>query len=100
MTLEEGLLKKALDAGTVHVEAERQARLARAEYHAAVRRLHLAGASLREIADALELSHQRVAQIVEGAGGSWWQRIWSTRNPRRDALCTFCGRPPSEVAKL
>jgi hypothetical protein len=40
------------------------------------------------------LSHQRVQQIVDDAGGSWWK-------PRtRDVVCTFCGRPPSEVSKL
>jgi ATP-dependent protease Clp ATPase subunit len=26
--------------------------------------------------------------------------VWRTRNPKRDAVCTFCGHPPSEVAKL
>jgi ATP-dependent protease Clp ATPase subunit len=35
-----------------------------------------------------------VQQIVDDAGGSWWK-------PRaRDAVCTFCTRPPSEVSKL
>src|SRR5438270_13134756 len=100
MALDGELLKKAEQAGAALLEAERSAQLARAEHHAAIRRLHLAGASLREIAAALGLSHQRVAQIVEGAGGSWWQRIWRSRNARRDAVCTFCARPPSEVKKL
>jgi hypothetical protein len=100
MTLDEPMLEKAR-AQAAHVEeAERQALLARADYHAAVRRLHLAGGSLREIAEALGLSHQRVQQIVQDAGGSWWQRVWRSRTVRRDAVCTFCGRPPSEVAKL
>ena len=80
-------------------EAERHALTAKAEYHAAVRRLHLGGGSLREIADALGVSHQRVQQIVDATGGSWWQRVWKSRNTR-DAVCTFCERPPSEVAKL
>ncbi len=74
--------------------------LARAEYHTAIRRIHLAGASLREIAQALSLSHQRVQQIVSGAGGSWWRRLWRNRHVRPDAVCTWCERPPSEVAKL
>ncbi len=39
---------------------------ARADYNDAVRRLHAAGASLREIAENLGLSHQRVHQIVDG----------------------------------
>jgi ClpX C4-type zinc finger len=100
MTLDEELLKKALAAGTQLGESEREALLARAEYHTAIRRLHLGGASLREIAQALSLSHQRVQQIVEAAGGTWWQRVWRTRTVKRDAVCTVCGHPPSEVAKL
>jgi hypothetical protein len=35
-----------------------------------------------------------VQQIVDVAGGSWW------RPRKRDAVCTFCERPPSEVSKL
>src|SRR5262245_34430215 len=94
MTLDEELLRKAKDAGSKLAEAERQVLMNRADYHTLVRRLHLAGGSLREIAQALTLSHQRVQQIVEGAGGSWWQKIWRTRNVKRDAICTFCERPP------
>jgi hypothetical protein len=100
MTLETELLQKAQAAGAQLQESERQALLARAEYHTAIRRLHLAGGSLREIARALDLSHQRVQQIVSEAGGSWWQRLWRTRKLAPDATCTFCGRPPSEVKKL
>jgi hypothetical protein len=100
MTLETELLKRAQQAGAQFAESERQALLARAEYHTAIRRLHLAGASFREIAQALSLSHQRVQQIVDEAGGSWWQRVWRTRNVKRDAVCTYCGHPPSEVKKL
>jgi hypothetical protein len=100
MMLNEPLLEKAKAAGATVTAVDRDALLARAEYHAAVRRLHLAGGSLREIAEALGMSHQRVQQIVDAAGGSWWQRVWRTRTPRRDAVCTFCGRPPSEVKKL
>jgi hypothetical protein len=100
MTLDDELLRKAKDAGDRMTEAERQSQLARADYHTMIRRLHLAGGSLREIAGALALSHQRVQQIVDSAGGSWWSRVWRTRNPSRDAVCTFCERPPSEVAKL
>jgi len=99
MRPDSNLLQKANDAGTQLVEAERQVLLARAEYHTAIRRLHLGGASLREIAEALSLSHQRVQQIVSAAGGSWWQ-IWKRRTVRPDAVCTWCQRPPSEVSKL
>jgi hypothetical protein len=100
MVLSPELLEKARTAGAEFEATERQAMLARGEYHAAVRRLHLAGGSLREIAQALSLSHQRVQQIVSGAGGTWWRRVWRTRTLGPDAVCTWCGRPPSEVAKL
>jgi hypothetical protein len=100
MVLDTELLEKARSASAELDEAERQALLSRAEYHTAVRRLHLAGGSLREIAHTLSLSHQRVQQIVSGAGGSWWRRVWRTRTIRPDAVCTWCARPPSEVSKL
>jgi hypothetical protein len=73
--------------------------LARADYHTAIRRLHLAGTPLREIAQTLSLSHQRVQQIVSASGGSWWQ-VWRRRGTTVDAVCTWCGRPPAEVHKL
>jgi hypothetical protein len=94
------LLERARAARADLDEADRRALLSRAEYHTAVRRLHLAGGSVREVAQALSLSHQRVQQIVQGAGGTWWRRIWRTRTVRPDATCTWCGRPPSEMAKL
>ena len=100
MTLDEQLVKRAREDAARLADAERQALLARADYHTAVRRLHLGGGSLREIAERLGLSHQRVQQIVQTAGGSWWQRMWRTRLAPRDAVCTFCDRSPSEVAKL
>src|SRR6476646_2731697 len=100
MTLDGPLLAKARDEAARLAEAERQVLLTRADYHTAVRRLHLAGASLREVAEALGLSPQRVQQMVGLAGGTWWQRAWAARSRRRDAVCTFCERPPSEVDKL
>src|SRR5438045_985874 len=100
MILNDELLAKAKQTSTNLQEAERKTTLAKAEYHTAVRRLHLAGASCREIAEALGLSHQRVQQMIDLAGGSWWQRIWRNRSIKRDAVCTVCERPPSEVAKL
>jgi hypothetical protein len=94
MTLDEEQLKKARTAAEKLAETDKAAMLARAEYHTVIRRMHLGGASLREIAGALGMSHQRVQQIVDEAGGSWW------RPRKRDAVCTFCEKPPSEVAKL
>ncbi|HEY1305217.1 MAG TPA: ClpX C4-type zinc finger protein [Vicinamibacterales bacterium] len=99
MTTDPSLLKKARTAGAQLAEAERQVLVSRADYHTAIRRLHQAGSPLREIAEQLSLSHQRVQQIVNAAGGSWWQ-MWRGRRGTRDAVCTWCDRPPSEVAKL
>jgi hypothetical protein len=99
MITDGNLLDQAKEAGARLAAAERDVLLARADYHAAIRRLHLAGTSLRDIAQALSLSHQRVQQVVSAAGGSWWQ-VWRRRRAARDAVCTWCGRPPGEVAKL
>lgn len=101
MTLDQALLEKARLEAARLAEAERQTLLVKADYHSSVRRLHLGGGSLREIADALGVSHQRVQQIVDATGGSWWQRVWKTRNALDAAcICTYCDRPASEVAKL
>ena len=69
MPLHQELLDDARTAEARLIDAERAADVARADFHHAVRRLQLSGGSLREIAEALGLSHQRVHQIVEGAGG-------------------------------
>ena len=100
MPISQELLDRARDAGAALADAERRVLTGRADYHTAIRRLHLAGASLREIADALSLSHQRVQQIVSVSGGSWWRRAWRTRRTTHDAVCTWCARPPREVEKL
>ena len=98
--LDPRLYAQARAAAAQLSEAERRLLLVRTDYHTAIRRLHLGGASLREIAEALSLSHQRVQQIVEGAGGSWWSRVWRTRAITGDLVCTWCDRPQSEVSKL
>ncbi len=96
--MDDKLLAEARKAQERVIDAERDAEVARAEFHRAVRRLHLQGSSLRELAAALGLSHQRVHQIVEAAGGS---RRWRRRhNPRPDLACSFCGRPQPKVRKL
>jgi hypothetical protein len=50
--------------------AERDFEHARADLHYAIRSLHAAGGSMREIAQAVGLSHQRVHQIVDADGGT------------------------------
>ena len=101
------LLAEARHAQERLIDAERDADVARAEFYRAVRRLHLHGASLRELAASLGLSHQRVHQIVEEAGGSrrWLRTRQDARHDRRhpapDHLsCTFCGKTQKMVRKL
>jgi hypothetical protein len=97
------LLAEARQAQERLIDAERDVEVFRAEFHRAVRRLHLHGSSLRELAAGLGLSHQRVHQIVEEAGGSRrWVRVRHQPTRRRDHLleCTFCGKPQDEVRKL
>src|ERR1700751_2592637 len=98
MALDESLLDQAKTAEARVIDAEHEVKGARAEFHRVVRHLQLAGGSLRELAPALGLSHQRVHQIVESAGGS---RRWSPRRVRRrPAECTFCGRPEQDAGPL
>jgi hypothetical protein len=100
------LLAEARQAQERLIDAERDVEVARAEFHRAVRRLHLHGSSLRELAANLGLSHQRVHQIVEEAGGSRrWVRVRGGHQARSRAgglylACTFCDKPQSKVRKL
>ena len=86
MTLDEELLAAARRAGTLAGAAQDQADVAKAVYHHSVLRLHRAGGSMREIAEALKMSHQRVHQIVEQS--------------KRTEKCWFCGRVADEVDKM
>jgi len=81
MTLDEQILAEAKEARQRLVDLESQTAHVRVDYHHAIKKLHAAGGSLREIADSLELSHQRVHQIVEGPAGPpggppWAGRRW------------------------
>jgi ClpX C4-type zinc finger len=84
------------------VEAEAALAHARVEEQLALRRVQLAGASVREIAKAIGISHQRVQQMIEAADndGRGWKR--RGRGPGKGLLliCSFCGRSQSDVAKL
>ncbi|UVS78895.1 ClpX C4-type zinc finger protein [Actinokineospora sp. UTMC 2448] len=95
--LNDDLLRLARQAAINLAEAQERAEGARTEYHQAVRRLHLAGASLREIADALEISHQRVHQMVEEAGGT---PGWKPRRTPPEPACSFCGVTHTEPGSL
>lgn len=97
MAINDDLLRQARAAALRLAEAHERAEAVRADYHHAVRRLHLAGASLREIAEALEISHQRVHQMVEEAGGT---PGWKPRRKPAALACSFCGAVPSDPAAL
>jgi transcriptional regulator with XRE-family HTH domain len=100
MSSEEELLGAAKAArdrlSELQVEADRR----REEFHQAVRRLHSAGLSMRDIAEELGLSHQRVHQIVNGGeamttptrGRAFLKRL----APRRRKSCEP-GRAPSRL---
>src|ERR1044071_169730 len=84
MTLDEQILAEAREVRQHLVDLESQTAHARVDYHHAIKKLHAAGGSLREIAEALDLSHQRVHQIVEGPAGPpggppWAGRRWKHR---------------------
>src|SRR6266702_8423091 len=90
MPIDADLLDQAKAAEGWVIDTEHAAELSRCDSHRAVRRLQLAGASLREITNALGLSHQRIHQIVKAAGGSrhWRNRLVSVGEPRTDAVLT------------
>jgi hypothetical protein len=103
MALDTELLAAARTAEARLIDAERAADIARADFHHAVRRLQLGGGSLREIAEALGFSHQRVHQIVEGAGGARpWRRVIrrDEGEPGPTLTCSFCGKHQKQVSKL
>jgi ClpX C4-type zinc finger len=94
--LDDAILREARDARDRLIGLEREAELARVSYQHAIRRLHAGGGSLRDIADALGLSYQRVHQIVDVAAGKGSIRS-SAAKPMR---CSFCDRSQAEARKL
>lgn len=104
MALDEKLVQEALAVRERCSELELQLAQEKADFVRAIRRLHASGASLREIADALELSHQRVHQLVEGSDRSGWiARLTRGRRqsgPRSPASCSFCGTSQFDTRKL
>ena len=98
--LDPKLLKQARRRAERLLELERQCERSRADYHHAIRQLHLRGGTMREIAAALGLSHQRVGQIVKAGAASWLDRIRNLGGQEKRLRCSFCDKPDAEVEKL
>ena len=99
MSIDSRLVAHAHTASQRIAAAQRTVDEARVDFQRAVRALYLDGGSLREIADALGLSHQRVHQILDLPSG----RTASARRRRGHQgahPCSFCGRSPAQVPKL
>ena len=78
------LLARALEAQAAQAHALAQAELARVRFQESLRQLHRGGASMREMAKAFDLSHQRVHQLIGCA----------------NAACSFCGTPDGRAKRL
>jgi ATP-dependent Clp protease ATP-binding subunit ClpA len=79
--LDPTLLKEARSSRDRLLELQRDLEKARADYNHAVRRLHAGGGSLREIAEDLGLSHQRVHQIVDSGDETASPPVQRRRSP-------------------
>jgi Clp amino terminal domain, pathogenicity island component len=65
MTLDDQLLNEAKTVREHLLDLQHEVDRARVDYQHVIRRLHAKGGSMREIAEELGLSHQRVHQIVD-----------------------------------
>lgn len=74
MPVDDEILHEAKEARDRLIAAQHEVDAARSDYHHAIRRLCAAGGSMREIAEALGLSHQRVHQIVDEGTRPVWRR--------------------------
>ncbi len=88
MPLNPDLLRAARETATRVKTAEADLEAAREHHRAAVRTLHGSGARLREIAAALDLSHQRVHQLVA-------PRETADAPPPAEA-CSLCGEAAAQ----
>jgi hypothetical protein len=86
MAVDRELLATALRERDRLIELQHESELAQVGYQHAIRRLHAAGASLREIADALGISYQRVHQIVDLSTGKG-----ALKRSGIESACSFCG---------
>lgn len=90
MAIDERLVREARAAAEHITHRQHDLDAARGAFQRAVRALYLDGGSLREIADELGISHQRVHQLLD----------LSTAPAANELTCTFCDRPQSALRKL
>lgn len=95
MVLDDGLLRGAERARDRLIALQHDAEQAQVSYQHSIRRLHASGGSMREIADALGLSYQRVHQIIDVSTGKG-----AVKPSKIDGYCSFCGAKNAEVRKL
>ncbi len=92
--IDEQLLSEAVRERDHLIDLQHQADRAQVSYQHAIRRMNAAGATLREIADALGLSYQRVHQIVDVSTGKGALKTSTTDFTR---VCGFCGTPQRDA---
>jgi ClpX C4-type zinc finger len=96
--LDNDLLAAARDSALRRAEAEAALATAKANEQLAIRRLQLAGGSLREIAKALGYSHQRIQQMIEAVDdGRGWKRKAKSSGL---LICSFCDTDQAHARKL
>jgi hypothetical protein len=103
MGIDERLLTTAREAATRITTAQRQVDDARAAFQRSIRALYLDGGSLREIAEGLGLSHQRVHQLLDLPATPQRDGRAGTRRRRGSGAalsCSFCGISQSHTLKL
>jgi hypothetical protein len=92
---QEGSVRLAL---TEVADRQRDLAVAEANLQHAMRVLHATGGSLREIADAVGVSRQRIHQIVKATGGVPGRR--RRKATGGTSICSFCDRNQAETIKV